>query len=101
MDYAPGTLVPKIGLLNIALFSLRRQRAMAAFLRHIFDIHLSPRKPLHGITVCEARNRTSSYAVVSRHGVRLLSKGRTLLVLEENLCNQATLQSPISLLFHH
>jgi len=30
--------------------------------------------------VREARSRTSSYAGVSRHGVRLLSKGRTLVL---------------------
>jgi len=31
------------------------------------------------LQVREARSRTFSYAEVSRHGVRLLSKGRTLL----------------------
>ena len=40
-------------------------------------------KSTHGmmwttIQVREARNRTSSYAGMSRHGVHLLSKGRTL-----------------------
>jgi len=42
-------------------------------------------KSAHGmmwtpLQVREARNRTSRYAGVSRHGVRLSSKGRTLVV---------------------
>jgi len=39
----------KIGLLNIALFSLRRQDVLAASLCHAFDVYLSFRMPLHGI----------------------------------------------------
>ena len=34
------------------------------------------------LEVCEARSRTCSNAGVSRHGVRLLSKGRTLVLVK-------------------
>jgi len=46
-----ATVVLTIGFINIALLSLRRQRVMGAVLRHTFDVRLSFRKPLHGITV--------------------------------------------------
>jgi len=41
-------------------------------------MHVTQGRIWSTLEVCEARSRTCSNAGVSRHGVRLLSKGRTL-----------------------